>query len=87
MKELTKKEWQLLNVIESESTSIDLAESVLSEVLENYFDDIENWQMLPYAAHQIMNLLNVAHLLIHNCKEELYKAVNGFSTETVANGT
>ena len=87
MKELSKKEWQLLDVIESESTNIDLAESVLSEVLENYFDDIDNWKLLHYSARQIMNLLNVVYLLIHNCKEELLKTVDGFSLETVTDGT
>lgn len=81
MKITTDTEWKLMDAIETGGFQFDLAESVLTEVMENYFDEPARWKYLPYNASQILNLLTVVCSLISEGKTELFKVRDEFSSE------
>lgn len=80
MKIATDTEWKLMDAIETGGFQFDLAESVLTEVMENYFDEPAKWKYLPYSASQILNLLTVVYSLIREGKTELFKVCDDFSS-------
>lgn len=81
MKITTHNEWKMMNAIETGGFHIELAESVLAEVLENYFDEPARWKDLPYNASQILNLLTVVCSLLRDGEKELFSVRDEFSSE------
>ena len=81
MKITTDTEWKLMDAIETGGFQIDLASSVLEEVLENYFDEPARWKDLPYNASRILSLLSVVCSLIGDGKAELFKIRDEFSSD------
>lgn len=84
MKNTTKTEWELLDAIESGGYQIEMAVSVLEELMEGHFDDTDHWKYLALDARRISNLLTVVHSLLLDAKNDLFKVRDEFSTEGAA---
>lgn len=84
MKITTKTELELLDTIESGGYQIEMAVSVLEELMEGHFDDTDHWKYLALDARRISNLLTVVHSLLLDAKNDLFKVRDEFSTEGAA---
>lgn len=81
MKISTNTEWELLDAIETGGYQIEMAVSVLEEVMEGHFDDTDHWKYLAMDARRISNLLTVVHSLLLDAKNDLFKVRDDFTSE------